>query len=90
MTALTIYPDDLQGTPTQVKGFEAIAAELAAMGRTIDDVRALVLTHGHDDHIGFAERLRVEHDVPASTVTALHAIHDDPQVVHNDDIHGFA
>ena len=32
MTALTIYPDDLQGTPTQVKGFEAIAAELAAIG----------------------------------------------------------
>lgn len=31
----------------------------------------------------FAARA-VEHDVPASTVTSLHAIHDDPQVVHND------
>jgi glyoxylase-like metal-dependent hydrolase (beta-lactamase superfamily II) len=43
-----------------------LTAELAAMGRTIDDVRALVLTHGHDDHYGFAERLRAEHDVPVS------------------------
>ncbi len=31
----------------------------------------------------FAARA-VEHDVPASTVTSLHAIHGDPQVVHND------
>jgi glyoxylase-like metal-dependent hydrolase (beta-lactamase superfamily II) len=32
--------------------------ELAAMGRSIDDVRAVLLTHGHDDHVGFAERAR--------------------------------
>ena len=43
-----------------------LTAELAAMGRTIEDVRALVLTHGHEDHIGFAERLRAERDVPVS------------------------
>jgi glyoxylase-like metal-dependent hydrolase (beta-lactamase superfamily II) len=38
--------------------------ELAAMGRTLADVRALILTHGHSDHVGFAERLRTEHPVP--------------------------
>jgi glyoxylase-like metal-dependent hydrolase (beta-lactamase superfamily II) len=38
--------------------------ELASMGRTIEDVRALVLTHGHPDHIGFAERIRAQDGVP--------------------------
>jgi glyoxylase-like metal-dependent hydrolase (beta-lactamase superfamily II) len=40
--------------------------ELAAMGRTFSDVRALVLTHAHIDHVGFAERLRREKGVPVS------------------------
>lgn len=38
--------------------------ELAAAGRTLDDVRAVVLTHAHSDHIGFAERIRAERGVP--------------------------
>ena len=37
-----------------------LPAELAAMGRTLEDVRAMVLTHGHSDHVGFAERFRTE------------------------------
>src|SRR5262249_61940329 len=50
-----------------VSGFyKDITGELAAMGRTPADVRALVLTHGHTDHIGFAERLRREAGVPVS------------------------
>ena len=32
--------------------------ELAAMGRTKADIKAIVLTHGDTDHVGFAERLR--------------------------------
>ncbi|MFI0943901.1 MBL fold metallo-hydrolase [Streptomyces sp. NPDC021020] len=41
-----------------------LTAELAALGRTPDDIRGLVLTHGDTDHIGFAERLRRDHGVP--------------------------
>ncbi|GAA1845309.1 MBL fold metallo-hydrolase [Agromyces salentinus] len=41
-----------------------LLAELDAMGRSLDDVRGVVLTHGDSDHIGFAERLRRDHGVP--------------------------
>jgi glyoxylase-like metal-dependent hydrolase (beta-lactamase superfamily II) len=37
-----------------------LPAELAAMDRTLDDVEAVVLTHAHSDHIGFAERIRAD------------------------------
>ena len=41
-----------------------LRAELAAMGRSIDDVRAVILTHADTDHIGYAERLRRENAIP--------------------------
>ena len=41
-----------------------LPTELAAMGRSLEDVRGVVLTHGDSDHVGFAERLRRERGVP--------------------------
>jgi glyoxylase-like metal-dependent hydrolase (beta-lactamase superfamily II) len=37
--------------------------ELMLLGRSLDDVRGIVLTHGDTDHIGFAERLRAQNGV---------------------------
>ena len=41
-----------------------LPTELAAMGRSLEDVRGVVLTHGDTDHVGFAERLRRERGIP--------------------------
>ena len=42
-----------------------LQAELETMGRGLDDIRALVLTHGDTDHIGFAGRLYREKGIAA-------------------------
>jgi glyoxylase-like metal-dependent hydrolase (beta-lactamase superfamily II) len=44
--------------------WDDLPAELATLGRSLTDVRSVVLTHGHSDHIGFAERMRRERGVP--------------------------
>jgi glyoxylase-like metal-dependent hydrolase (beta-lactamase superfamily II) len=41
-----------------------LIVELTSMGRSPDDIRGVILTHGDSDHIGFAERLRREYGVP--------------------------
>jgi glyoxylase-like metal-dependent hydrolase (beta-lactamase superfamily II) len=41
-----------------------LLGELKRLGRSLTDIRALLLTHGDIDHIGFAERLRRDHGVP--------------------------
>jgi glyoxylase-like metal-dependent hydrolase (beta-lactamase superfamily II) len=41
-----------------------LQAELKDMGRSVGDIRGLILTHGDTDHVGFAERLRRDHGVP--------------------------
>ena len=38
--------------------WDGLLATISGLGRSIDDVRGVVLTHGHGDHIGFAERAR--------------------------------
>lgn len=44
--------------------WEELRSELEAMGRSPADVRAIVLTHGDTDHIGFVEQARAELGVP--------------------------
>lgn len=45
--------------------WKLLLAELAAMGKRLTDVRALILTHGDTDHIGFAARLHRETGIAA-------------------------
>jgi glyoxylase-like metal-dependent hydrolase (beta-lactamase superfamily II) len=44
--------------------FAEMVEELGEMGRTLEDVRGVILTHGDTDHIGFAERIHRDHGVP--------------------------
>jgi len=63
---------------------------LAAIGRTPKDVRALVLTHAHFDHIGTARRLQDEWGIPVSAHPAERHLaahpydyaHEDPRLLY--------
>ncbi len=55
------------GLPGQYRDLQR---ELTAIGRTPQDIRGIVLSHGDSDHIGFAERLRAELGIPVYVHTA--------------------
>jgi glyoxylase-like metal-dependent hydrolase (beta-lactamase superfamily II) len=46
------------------RSWSGLHSALAELGRSPGQVEAVVLTHAHPDHIGFAERARTEWDVP--------------------------
>jgi len=46
------------------RSWESLLDALRSLKRSTDDIAAVVLTHGHFDHLGFAERAREALDVP--------------------------
>jgi glyoxylase-like metal-dependent hydrolase (beta-lactamase superfamily II) len=46
------------------RSWQSLHDALNQLGRSASDIAAVVLTHGHFDHIGFAERARTTFDVP--------------------------
>ncbi len=44
--------------------WQSLQGAIATLGRRLEDVQAVVLTHAHFDHVGFAERARVQLGVP--------------------------
>lgn len=62
---LVVTPDGVTVVDAGLRGhWRELLVELASLGRSVADVRGVVLTHGDTDHLGFAERLRAEHGVP--------------------------
>jgi glyoxylase-like metal-dependent hydrolase (beta-lactamase superfamily II) len=47
----------------------AVEASIRALGRAPEDVRALLITHAHVDHIGAANHLHERYGIPAYTGT---------------------
>lgn len=51
---------------------------LESVGATPDDIEAILLTHGHFDHVGMARRLDHEHRVPSHVHPADRALAEHP------------
>jgi glyoxylase-like metal-dependent hydrolase (beta-lactamase superfamily II) len=66
------------GLPSSWKSLQSALRELR---RSAADVRAVVLTHGHFDHMGFAERARTELGVPVYEDDAQLDVPGHPRVV---------
>ena len=55
---LIVDGDDVTVIDAGLSGYwRLLIAELAAVGKSLNNVRALILTHGDTDHIGFAAQL---------------------------------
>ncbi len=60
-----MFPDGITLIDAGVPGhYRDLRRELDALGRSVDEIRGVVLTHGDSDHVGFAERMRREQGVP--------------------------
>ncbi|PFG17537.1 glyoxylase-like metal-dependent hydrolase (beta-lactamase superfamily II) [Propionicimonas paludicola] len=63
---LVVTPDGLTLVDAGLAGhWKPLLRELGSIGADPEDISAILLTHGDSDHVGFAERLRREHGVPA-------------------------
>jgi glyoxylase-like metal-dependent hydrolase (beta-lactamase superfamily II) len=53
--------------------WDELVRAVAALGRTLDDLETVLLTHAHSDHTGFAERARTD----AHAVVRIHREDED-------------
>lgn len=60
------------------RSWSSLLEALEQIGRRTDDIDALLLTHGHFDHVGFAERARTELGIPVLVHVADQTLAGEP------------